>query len=468
MHGWGPQSEALLAAIGGYVTERLRMDPPTLDGPVEPADLAARAGRTLTPEGLGEREALRRFVEVLAPATISTDHPRNLAFIPSAATEASLLFDLVVAASSIYAGSWLEGAGAVHAENEVLRWLADLSGYPAAAGGVFVPGGTQGNLAALVTAREWARHRRAQAHEAPPRRWVIATSEESHSSIWHVARVMDVDILAVPVPADGPGAGRLTGPMLAAALAEGLHPDDAVCAIAAAGGTTNYGIIDDLDSLADEAERLGAWLHVDGAYGGAGLLDPEVRPLFRGIERSDSWIVDPHKWLFAPYDACALLYREPRLARAAHVQHASYLEVLNESPHWNPSDYAVHLSRRARGLPLWFSLAVHGTDAYRVAVAETMATAHYAAAGVRARPALALVREPMLSVVVIERLGWTTEDYDTWSRGLLAAGTAFVTPTRHRGRTVTRLAIVNPRTTRADVDLILDSLTGHPEDAAHR
>ena len=458
MHGWGEQAESLLLAIEDYVRDRLRMDPPTLDGPIEPADLAARAGRTITTDGIGEQAALRVFGEVLAPATISTDHPRNLAFIPSAATEASLLFDLVVAASSIYGGSWLEGAGAVHAENEVLAWLAGLSRYPESAGGVVVPGGTQGNLAALVTARQWARHQRAERGLPEPRRWVIATSEESHSSIWHVARVMDVDVLSVEVPAEGAGAGRLTGPLLEAAVRERLPHTDEVFAVAAAGGTTNYGIVDALDSIADVTQRNGWWLHVDGAYGGAGLLCPELWEVFAGIERSDSWIVDPHKWLFAPYDACALIYREPRLARAAHVQHASYLEVLNESPHFNPSDYAVHLSRRARGLPLWFSVAVHGTDAYTAAVRQTMAVTAYAADAVRARPHLALIREPMLSVVVFERVGWEQADYDAWSQGLLAAGTAFVTPTRHRGRTVTRLAIVNPRTTPADIDTVLDSL----------
>ena len=115
------------------------------------------------------------------------------------------------------------------------------------------------------------------------------------------------------------------------------------------------------------------WLHVDGAYGAAGLCAPSVRERFAGIEHADSLIVDPHKWLFAPFDSCALLYREPALGRAAHRQSASYLDALyRDEEAWNPSDYGLHLTRRARGIPFWFSLAVHGTDAYAAAVERTL------------------------------------------------------------------------------------------------
>ena len=118
-------------------------------------------------------------------------------------------------------------------------------------------------------------------------------------------------------------------------------------------------------------------MHVDGAYGGAALAAPSVRDRFAGVEAADSFIVDPHKWLFAPFDSCALLYRDPEVGRRAHTQHAEYLDVLPRrratTHEWNASDYAHHLSRRARGLPLWFSLATHGTQAYTEAVETTLA-----------------------------------------------------------------------------------------------
>src|SRR5581483_1525688 len=146
---------------------------------------------------------------------------------------------------------------------------------------------------------------------------------------------------------------------------------------------------------------------------------PSVRARFAGIERVDSMVVDPHKWLFAPFDSCALLYREPELARAVHAQHASYLDAIRTGDEWNPADYAYHLSRRARGLPFWFSLAVHGTDAYAAAVEHVLAVAREAGEHVRASPHLELVREPGLSVLLWRRTGWSADDYTRWSRQLL-------------------------------------------------
>jgi aromatic-L-amino-acid/L-tryptophan decarboxylase len=198
-------------------------------------------------------------------------------------------------------------------------------------------------------------------------------------------------------------------------------------------------------------------MHVDGAYGGAALLAPLVRDRFDGIEHADSFIVDPHKWLFAPYDACALLYREPALALAAHRQSASYLETALSAPDWNPADYAYHLSRRARGLPLWFSLATYGTEAYRVAVESILALTRETAEEIRRRPGLELLMDPELSVVLFRRRGWTAEDYETWWRRLLEAQVAFVQPTSWQGEKVARLCFVNPRTTIEQVRAILNA-----------
>ncbi len=448
MHGWSAEDERLAEAVVRYAADRLRMDPVPLDGPRPYEELLAEVGQTITPQGIGGERALRLFDEVLSEACISVDHPRYLSFIPAAPTEASTLFDLVVGASSVYGGSWLEGAGAVYAENQALRWVADLAGYPAAAGGVFVQGGTLGNLSALVAAR----HAAASARGDRPARWVVVCSAEAHSSVEHAARVMDIDVVAVPVDEHG----RMTGDELERTLV--ARGSDDVFAVVATGGTTNYGVVDDLAGVADVCNGRGIWLHVDGAYGLAALAAPSVRELFNGIERTDSFIVDPHKWLFAPFDACALLYRDPDLGRRAHTQTAGYLDVITDSGQFNPSDYAIHLSRRARGLPFWFSLATHGTDAYSAAVEKGLALAHQAVAEIRTRPELELVREPMLSVVVFRRLGWSSEDYHTWSDRLLAEGFALVVPTRHGDETVARFAFVNPRTTLADVTDILDSM----------
>jgi glutamate/tyrosine decarboxylase-like PLP-dependent enzyme len=263
---------------------------------------------------------------------------------------------------------------------------------------------------------------------------------------------MDADLLTVPHDERG----RLTGDRLAGAL-EGTDVDG-LFAVVASAGSTNAGVVDDLAGVADVCERRGLWLHVDGAYGGAALLAPSVRQRFRGIERADSFIVDPHKWLFAPFDACALLYRDPALARAAHRQDASYLDALQAGGAWNASDFAHHLTRRARGLPLWFSLATYGTHAYERAIEAVLALTRETADEIRSRPDLDLVLEPELSVVLFRLRGWAAGDYEAWWRGALEAGIGLVQPTAWEGEQVARLCFVNPRTTIDDVRAILDTM----------
>lgn len=456
MHLHDASTEVLTEAIVRYSVDRVRMEPP-LDGPRTYAELKSMAGRTITERGLGGVEALRLFGDVLAPACISVDHPRFLSFVPCAPTEASILFDLVVGASSIYGGSWMEGGGAVYAENEALRYIADLAGMPAGAGGVFVSGGTGGNLSALIAARYRWRLRAEGKFDRT--RGLIISSKGAHSSIASACRAMDADEISVPSDSEG----RLHPANLRRTI-DALEPQDRerVFAIVATSGTTNAGVIDDLDAAADVAAELDVWFHVDGAYGGAGLAAPSVRDKYRGIERCDSFIVDPHKWLFAPFDCCALLYADPLVARAAHTQHAEYLDVLHaddeQDEDWNPSDFAHHLTRRARGLPFWFSLATHGTAAYREAIETTLDVTRETARLITDTEGLELLMEPELSIVLFRRVGWTSSDYQAWSDAMLAAGTAFVVPTTWAGETVLRLCIVNPRTTIEDVQLILDSL----------
>ena len=460
MHLHDTSTEVLTQAIVRYAVDRIRLDPPPLDGPRTPAELQAMAGHTITPRGLGGLEALRVFGDVLAPACISVDHPRFLSFVPAAPTEAAILFDLIVGATSIFGGSWLEGAGAVYAENQALRYIADLAGLPATAGGVFVSGGTGGNLSSLIAAR--ARWRMRAEGRFDRTRGLILASKGAHSSIASAGRAMDVDVAEVPADSEG----RLHEHSLRATVAQ-LHPEDRerLFAIVCTCGTTNAGVIDDLTGVADVAEELGVWMHVDGAYGGAGLAAPSVRARYNGIERADSFIVDPHKWLFAPFDCCALLYRDPLQAREAHTQHAEYLDVLHDPAaaddiEWNPSDFAHHLSRRARGLPFWFSLATYGTDAYTEAVEETLRVTREGAQLIAAAAHLELIMEPELSVLLFRRVGWGPAEYQAWSDRMLAAGVAFVTPTAWAGETLLRLCIVNPRTTVVDIQLIADSLAG--------
>jgi L-2,4-diaminobutyrate decarboxylase len=418
--------------------------------PKTPAELDAAAGASVTADGLGATETLRLFTEVLEPACMSVDFPRYFAYIPAAPTEVSIIADMVVSACSIYGGTWLEGAGAVWAENQALRWIADLAGLPYEAGGCFVSGGTMGNISALVAARHDARTRLGADADAGGR-LALVVGESAHTSMAMAAHVMDAELVTIP-------GTKLTGADVAPVLE---RIGDRAFAVVATGGSTNLGLVDEIDSIADACAQAGVWFHVDCAYGGAAMAAPSARHRFDGIERADSLIVDPHKWLFAPFDACALLYRDPSKGRAAHAQHASYLDLdvaITAGFEWNPSDYALHLTRRSRGLPFWFSLATYGTTAYANAVEACLATIVAAAELIKAAPHLELVMEPELSVVAFRRTGWVASQYAAWSRRMMESGDAFVAPSGYQGQPILRICVVNPRTTVDDIRLVVDSL----------
>ena len=442
---WGDEQEAVEAAqkwAREYTA--LAFDPKSTARPAHEltAEIHERLGHSvITEQGLGHEKVLKIFTDILVPATRAADDPMNLAYIPSAPTRAAVAFDNVVSAANVFGGVWEAGAGLIHAENQVLRWLMDLLGWPEHSAGTFVSGGTTGNLSALATARERAREKWAQAGTymdgRPHTGFKIACASTAHSSIRSAARILDVDVVLVPVDERG----HLSGETLARALDE----NPGTFAVVASAGTTNAGIVDDLASIVRVAHARDVWVHVDGAYGGAALAAPSARARFEGIEHVDSFIVDPHKWLFAPYDCCALVYRDPAPAYRAHSQHAEYLDSIERSDH-NPSDLAAHLSRRTRGLPLWFSLATHGSAKYSAAVEKCLETSRTVREGIDALEHLEMVLEPELSVLVFRRKGWTDAQYHQWSTRLAKEGTVLVVPTKHAGETVLRMVFVNPDT----------------------
>ena len=243
MHTFTAEVEQMARELADFCLSRLAEQVP-LDHGRTPEDLERAAGPTVTSAGIGSDAALRLWRDVLGPACLSVDHRRYLSFIPSAPTKAAAAFDMLVGATSVYSGSWLEGSGAVYAENQALRWLADLAGLPPDSGGAFVQGGTIGNLSALVAAREAALHRRT----SRPNRWAVCLTEEAHSSVKHALRVvMDVDVVEIP----GDERGRLVGSTLREVVAA-LPADvrDGIFAVVATAGTTNLGIVDDIAGVA--------------------------------------------------------------------------------------------------------------------------------------------------------------------------------------------------------------------------
>jgi aromatic-L-amino-acid/L-tryptophan decarboxylase len=452
MHSVDPTTEQMIRSVLAYAENRLRLNPVPLDeGSRDPAELDAAIRGLLGDEPHNPDQVLGAYTSVMAPAVISADSPRYLGFIPAAPTKAALLFDMLISCASIQGISWLEAAGAIHAENLVLRLIADRAGLPAAAGGCFVSGGSAGNLSALVVAREVAKRKAGDAGRG--RRFRIAVSTDAHSSIVNTMRILEMDPLTVATDDH-----RLTGAALRAAIEADGDPSS-LAAVVATSGTTNAGIIDDLAGAAAVAREHGLWFHVDGAYGGAGLFAPSVRAAYDGIEHADSFVVDPHKWLFAPFDCAALLYRDPALARSVHKQDASYLDVIHDRPgEWNPTDYAYHLTRRARGLPLWFSLSVYGVGAYTDAIETGIRLAKETAAEITTRDYLELIREPDLGIVLFRRRGWSPAQYTQWADQLLHDQVAFIPPSAWEGETVARFAFLHPHTPMDLVRQILDRM----------
>jgi len=452
MHSVDPTTESMIRSVLAYAENRLRLNPVPLDhGSRDPAELEAALQGLLGFDPHNPDQVLGVYTSVVAPAVISADSPRFLGFIPAAPTKAALLFDMLISCASIQGISWLEAAGAIHAENQVLRLIADAAGMPPTAGGCFVSGGSAANLSALVVAREVAK--RKAGPSAAGRRWRVAVSEDAHSSIVNALRMLEMDPLIVRAEAH-----QLTGAGLRASIGADGHPES-LAAVVATSGTTNAGIIDDLAGAAAVAREHQLWFHVDGAYGGAGLFAPSVRASYAGIEHADSFVVDPHKWLFAPFDCAALLYREPSIARSVHKQDASYLDVIHDRPgEWNPTDYAYHLTRRARGLPLWFSLAVYGISAYTEAIEAAIELARQTAVEIKSRDHLELIREPDLGVVLFRRRGWTAAQYTSWADQLLTDQVAFIPPSAWEGETVARFAFLHPQTPMELVREILDRM----------
>jgi len=454
VHSVDETTEQMIRSVLAYAENRLRLDPVPLDrGSRDPAELEAALKGLLSEEAHNSDQVLGVYASVMAPAVISADSPRFLGFIPAAPTKASLLFDMLISCASIQGISWLEAAGPIHAENQVLRLIADRAGLPGSAGGCFVSGGSAANLSALVVAREVAKRKAGDAPAGTGRRWRAAIGTDAHSSVAKALRILEMDPLVVPADDH-----RVTGAALRAAIDADGDPSS-LAAVIATSGTTNAGIVDDLAGLAAVAAEVGAWFHVDGAYGGAGLFAPSVRSKYDGIENADSFVVDPHKWLFAPFDCAALIYRDPSIARSVHQQEASYLGVIHRKPdEWNPTDYAYHLTRRARGLPLWFSLSVYGVRAYSEAIEAAITLARETAAEIRTRPYLELIRDPELSIVLFRRRGWAAESYTDWADRLLRDQVAFMPPTAWEGEVAARFAFLHPHTSMDLVREILDRM----------
>ena len=459
MHALDIELVEMTLDVMKYAINRISDTSPDLGKPKKEEELKALVGETITDDGIGGEKAFELFRDILVKAAVPVDHPRHLAFVPAAPTRAATLFDLITSASSIHGAYWMTGAGGIFCENRAMDWLVQLTDLPDEAFGVFTSGGTAANLSAMIAAREYWR---SLDHENKALKALIITSEGAHSSIKSMAQVIDADMILVEDDQEE----KMTGSCLQKKINELSEIDrKRLFAVVGTGGTTNAGIVDDLKGIADVCENEKLWFHVDAAYGGAALAAPSVRHLFKGINLADSITIDPHKWMFSPYDCGAVIYRNMELAANAHSQKGAYLDIFKDegAQGFNPADYQIQLTRRLRGLPLWYSIATHGTKKYAEAIEQGIYLANQAAKKIKAHAKLRLVREPGLSCVLFERVDWEAQDYINWTYDNHQSGFALVTPTKWKingnMKTISRFCFINPDTTEKDIDDILATLS---------
>ena len=388
-----------------------------------------------------------------------TTHPRFFAFVPSPSNYISALGDALAAGYNAFLGNRLEAAGPSRIEEIAVDWLRRLCGLPETAGGLFVSGGSVANLTALAVARQV----KLPVASAPARRLAVAfCSDQTHSCVERAFRLMGFarDQL-VRIPSDDDYRLPLDElrRRVAAARDAGRTP---FCVIANA-GTTNTGAVDPLTELAEFCRAEDLWLHVDGAYGAAAMLCEEARPLLRGLELADSLAVDPHKWLFQPYEIGCVLVRDGRRLHETFRTTAEYLSVVERAAEVNYQDCGIQLTRSFRALKLWLSLRYFGVAAFREAVRRGIRLAEFAErrdprdAGPRggvAGPARHRGLPPRVAATAAESRVQPSEA-DALNEAivarLLAEGFATVTSTSLRGRRVLRLCTINPRTTEDDI-----------------
>jgi glutamate/tyrosine decarboxylase-like PLP-dependent enzyme len=320
-----------------------------------------------TEEGRPVEEVLELIAEHVDGPGLNPASGGHLAYVPGGGLYTSSLADYLAAVTNRYAGVFFSSPGAVRVEHQVTRWAADVVGFPATAAGTLTSGGSVANLACLAAARD-SRGLKARDFE----RAVVYLSSQTHHCVAKALRVLGMAECVkryVPLSSGFRMRPDALKAQIEADRREGLEP----WVIVASAGSTDVGALDPLDALADVAAEHGLWYHVDAAYGGFFMLLPAMRERFRGIERADSAVLDPHKGLFLPYGLGVALVRDADTLLAAFKSDAPYLQDTHlERDELSPADLSPELTRHFRGLRLWLPLLVHGIAPFRASLEEKL------------------------------------------------------------------------------------------------
>ena len=378
-----------------------------------------------------------------------------LAYIPGGGIYHSALGDFIAAATNKYAGVFFAGPGAVRMENLLIRWTADLVGYPAGAGGNIASGGSIANLTAIATARDAHGLRGADYARA-----VVYLTTQAHHSIdkaLRIAGMAEVQVRHIAMDERYRMRADVLADAVARDRADGLVP----WLIIAAAGTTDTGAVDPLDAIADVAARERCWFHVDAAYGGFFLLTDHGRGLMRGIERSDSVILDPHKGMFLPYGSGIVIVRDGTALAHTHSYTGAYMQDALRAPsEVSPADVSPELTKHFRALRMWLPLVLLGTKPFRAALGEKLLLARYFRQEI-GRCGFEVGPEPDLSVVTYRWApeGMSLDEANMKNEqivdGVRRDGRVFLSSTMLDGRFTLRLAVLAFRTHLRTIDLAI-------------
>jgi glutamate/tyrosine decarboxylase-like PLP-dependent enzyme len=404
-------------------------------------------------------EVLAAMASSVLPYPMGNASPRFFAWVNSPAAPLGILAELLAAGMnpSVAGGD----QAATYVEHGVLGWLKQLVGYPAGSGAILVSGGSMANLVGLAAMRfvQAQGQIRAQGFAGETAPMIVYTSTQGHSCLEKALELLGMghdNLRKIAVDADyRMDVGQLRA-AIAADRAAGLRP---VC-VAASAGTVNTGAIDPLDPIADLCAAEGLWFHVDGAYGGVGVLAQQTAGQYAGMERADSLAIDPHKWLYMPIECGCVFVRDAQTLRETFSLVPPYLRDDNSLPWF--SEFGPQQTRSFRALKLWMVMQQIGAQGYRELISRDIALARALQEKIRGRDDFELIAAGPLSVTCFRYAPHGAGDLDALNRQLLdivqREGRVFLTSTQLGGRLVLRACIVNFRTGEADLDCLLDVL----------
>jgi aromatic-L-amino-acid/L-tryptophan decarboxylase len=423
---------------------------------VEPGDILRQLPAAPPATGEPMENIFADFERLVVPGMTHWQHPRFFAYFPANASPPSLVAEYLTAGLAAQCMLWQTSPAATELETRMMDWLRQMVGLGSGFRGVIQDSASSATLAALLTAREKALgcsgNRDGLAGQAPVR---VYCSAHTHSSIDKAVRIAGIgDANLVRIPTEGPRFAMRTD-LLAEAIGRDRDAGLLPAAIVACLGGTSVGACDDIAAVAAVARRHDVFLHVDAAWAGSAMICPEFRDLMQGADEADSFVFNPHKWLFTHFDCSAHFVKDPKALTDTLSVKPPFLRTLGEDGLVDYSDWSIPLGRRFRALKLWFVIRSYGGEALQATIRDHVAWARELAGLIDAHPDFELVTPPILSLFSFRFAPKGAEDLDGLNAALLERingdGRIYLTQTRHEGRFVIRFQVGQTRTTREDV-----------------